>query len=305
MENNFLLSLCIPTYNRGRILDLSLSKIKEQLNTVSEPIELIVSDNCSPDDTQAIVKKYIDQGLAIRYIRNSVNLGMDGNFVQCFREAKGKYVWLLGDDDILFDNSLSLIIDILKEDTYGLLHLQIGSPKKELFSIETDSQKFFSEVSFWITFISSNIVNTKYVPQIDFNKYLGTYFTLVPLYMTAALSENKNVMMHQGVFEVGLDSQSNGGYNYFEVFVTNYLNIWHEFVDKGLLTENSYRKEKHSLYKNFVIGYIFRLLIKKDIGNFKTNGAWKILFSTYGLYPYFYGGIFIFCLKVFIKKIVK
>ncbi|MEN9918142.1 MAG: hypothetical protein RL662_578 [Bacteroidota bacterium] len=298
MESRFLLSLCIPTYNRAKFLDVSLNRIKDQfIGIAKEDIELIISDNCSTDDTPQVVDKYLNDGLPIRYIRNATNLGMDGNFVQCSRLAQGKYLWVLGDDDFLKENALTKILEVLRKDTYGLVHLEIGSKKAEFFAEQLNSQDFLSTISYWITFISSNIVNTKHVPDINFEKYIGTYFTLIPLYMTAALSENKNALIHPRVFEDGVDTQQNGGYNFFQVFVCNYLGIWKEFVDKGLLTRMAYEKEKYKLYNSFLTRFIFRLLIKKDKGNFQTEGGWTILFKYYGYYPYYYTSLIMIFLK--------
>ena len=92
----------------------------------------------------------------------------------------------LGDDDFLKDGALNKIMLELNGSEYGLVHLQVGSKCQKFKTVYWDSQAFISSISFWITFISSNIVNAKYVPLINFEKYMGTYFTLIPLYMTAA-----------------------------------------------------------------------------------------------------------------------
>ena len=96
MSEQPLLTLCIPTFNRAPFLDILLSKIEKQTGEFVNIrfLELIVSDNCSNDNTSQIVHKYLNKGLAITYIRNDSNLGMDGNFVQCFKKATGKYIWL-------------------------------------------------------------------------------------------------------------------------------------------------------------------------------------------------------------------
>ena len=64
-----LLSIAIPTYNRAHYLDLCLSQICKQLPGNEQDIELIVSDNASPDNTEEVVKKYIDRGIDLKYIK--------------------------------------------------------------------------------------------------------------------------------------------------------------------------------------------------------------------------------------------
>ena len=57
-----LLSICIPTYNRAEILDKSLESItKQDIFQKTDEVEIIVSDNCSQDNTHNIVHKYIEK----------------------------------------------------------------------------------------------------------------------------------------------------------------------------------------------------------------------------------------------------
>lgn len=288
--NKPLLSLCIPTYNRAPFLDTLLGRIAGQTGELvnSENLELIVSDNCSDDNTPEVVRKHIQNGSPINYIRNESNLGMDGNFVQCFRKAKGKYIWLLGDDDFLKEGALNKILQSLNRGDYGLVHLDVVSKRAEAPKEYTDSRQFISDVSYWITFISGNIVNSQYVPMIDFEKYMGTFFTLMPLYMTAAFAEKKNLMIYEQMMDCAADPKRNGGYDFFEVFVNNYLNIWKEFVQKGNLSVWRYEREKYLLMRKYLVYFIVKLLIRKEVGNYRIKHPWRIMLKRYWYCPYFY-----------------
>src|SRR5215813_5462932 len=92
-----LVTIGIPTYNRaGRYLRQALSSA---LNQSYRHIEVLVSDNCSPDNTEAVVTSFNDS--RIRYIRHPVNIGAIKNFAFCLQEARGKYFLLLHDDDAI------------------------------------------------------------------------------------------------------------------------------------------------------------------------------------------------------------
>lgn len=304
MNKQPILSLCIPTYNRASHLDELLTRIKLQYKTPlhGELIELLISDNCSNDNTPAIVSKHIDNGLPINYVRNLENLGMDGNFVQCFKMARGKYIWLLGDDDYLKEGAFDKLLSILNSDeNYGLVHLQIGGNEQKEATVYHNAQKFISEISNWITYISSNIVHGEFVQVIDFEKYMGTYFTLMPLYLTATFHTQSNVIIHERLFEDGADTQRNGGYNFFEVFVTNYHAILWEFVLSGKLNFCIFQIIKYRTFKRIILSFIYLLLIKKQKSNFYTNGAWRILLKEYFFCPYFYVGI----ICVYTKKLLR
>lgn len=287
MEHNKpLLSLCIPTYNRAKFLNELINKIGSQIQELENPelIEFIVSDNCSTDDTSDVVKRYIENGINIRYIRNERNLGMDGNFVSCFKKASGSYIWLLGDDDYLYPGVLNDILTILSNSNIGLLHLKALNNKNQIIEYN-NSLSFLCDVSFWITYISSNIVNSKFVSYIDFEKYMGTYFTLIPLYMTAAKSIGYNIVYDKLWLDGGKDIKRNGGYNYYEVFIVNYLRIWSEMMKGYPNFSKLYRQEKYNIFKGHILPNTWEILIKNRKGNYKTNDGWKILFKYYGFLP--------------------
>lgn len=297
-----LLSICIPTHNRAKILDNALKAIQKELKTIDcSEIEFIVSDNCSPDNTEEVVLNYIQTGMPIIYSKNTTNLGMDGNFVQCFKKATAQYVWVLGDDDFLKDGALSFLLAKLKNTDYGLIHLKIFPKEKdEETKIYQTIEEYLSDISYWITFISSNIVATKFVPTINFEKYMGTWFTLIPLYITAAKESQKNLMINKRIFEDAADGATNGGYNFFEVFVVNYLTIRREMLVDTKNEMYYYKKEKKRLFNEFLLGFIYKFYFKKNKGKFKTEGGWRILFQYFGGNIYFYKGI----LKLTIKRLL-
>ena len=51
-NNTILLSLCIPTYNRVETLTVMLERVVHDPD-FDEEVEIVISDNCSTDDTEA------------------------------------------------------------------------------------------------------------------------------------------------------------------------------------------------------------------------------------------------------------
>ncbi len=110
--NNTLLTIAIPTYNRAAFLIRALNSIFIQYD---ERVEILVSDNASADNTQAIAEEFKIKYPQLKYVRNAKNIGPDANFLQCYNLATGKYVLLLGDDDLLVEKSLLSLLDFLEE----------------------------------------------------------------------------------------------------------------------------------------------------------------------------------------------
>lgn len=281
-----VLSLCFPTYNRGWCMQEQIFRLRQCPQNVLDSIEILISDNCSSDNTQQIVEDAINDGFECRYIRNHENLGMDGNFVSCFKKATGKYIWLLGDDDIIRIEQLAHLVKVLSRSTeFGLIHIMCHGNKIGTNTIieVSDKSEMIKSVSYYVTFISANIVNGKYVKDIDFDRYMGTFFTLMPLYITAIMNSSFNCLIFDEIFEPPKDYSRNGGYNFFEVFVHNYLTIWSEFLyDRQLL-----KWLKKDIFP-FINKFVRQLLIRKEKGNYITSNGWNILLRYYGFEWYFW-----------------
>jgi glycosyltransferase involved in cell wall biosynthesis len=112
------ISICIPTYNRAEHLQNCLASIAASLSfadaDVRRGIEVCVSDNGSADDTAKVIRG-AEKFLPLRHSRNPFNLGISRNFINVVAMARGDFVWLLGDDDLLMPHalqSLSHAIDV-------------------------------------------------------------------------------------------------------------------------------------------------------------------------------------------------
>ena len=104
------LSICIPTYNRSQLLAELLDSIVEQ--NIPD-IEVVVSDDASPDDTAGVADRYRGRIAHFTFIRQPQNIGLDRNFLAVVGAATGDYVWLMGDDDRLEEGGARRVLDAL------------------------------------------------------------------------------------------------------------------------------------------------------------------------------------------------
>jgi len=93
-----LVTICIPTYNHAHFLPAA---IRSALAQSERDLELLVVDNCSTDDTAAVVAEFCRADSRLRYVRNETNLGLMGNLNRCLELARGVYVKYLLADDLL------------------------------------------------------------------------------------------------------------------------------------------------------------------------------------------------------------
>lgn len=113
-----LVTIGICTYNRAD------SYLREALQSAVDQtypnLEIIVSDNCSVDHTEELVRGFQDP--RIRYIRHDENIGLTNNFNSCARAARGAYFLLLCDDDLIDPDFVEACMDAAEDRTdFGLI----------------------------------------------------------------------------------------------------------------------------------------------------------------------------------------
>lgn len=196
-----LLTIAIPTYNRLEKLKISLEKILGYTKGHDE-IEIFVSDNASTDGTKEYVESIQKVNTNLKYYRNMENLGLDGNFLNCFRKAQGKYLWMLSDDDSLMENAVETVLCVIKQNpvmVFCNLCLETGQrqdigvlDKGDTLFLE-DKNDFLKAIGVYITFVSSLIYNMSLVRKInDMEKYKGDNLLLSHVAI--------NIMQYDGTY---------------------------------------------------------------------------------------------------------
>jgi glycosyltransferase involved in cell wall biosynthesis len=104
--NELLITIAIPTHNRasGYLRQAITSAVSQTYRN----IEIVVSDNCSVDDTERVVRSFGDQ--RIRYFKQVENIGANNNFNFCVQQARGDYFLLLHDDDLIDDDFIDVCL---------------------------------------------------------------------------------------------------------------------------------------------------------------------------------------------------
>lgn len=291
-----LLTLAIPTYNRQRYLVRLLDSLASQLK--DEPrVELLISDNASPDNTQAALEEYRKQGLVFRSIRNEHNIGPDGNIGQCFAQASGKYVWIIGDDDVVIPGGLEVILKLLAKDEFDIVHLRArdiveghqiyalsGQPKIEIIQ---DPRTFALRTQVYLTFISGNIVNKQKLaslPHRDFSQLVGTSLGHLSWIYTALRHFQKGAYIFDPLIAAGADDR--GGYALYTVFGTNLKQV----TETWLVESSLVRIVMNGTLQTFFPAFVLRS--RSSTGKFvaeKPDALLHSLFSNnYRYYLFIY-----------------
>ena len=295
-----ILSICIPTYNRADLLGEALDAIFAQVNGGnSAAIEVVVSDNASPDATADVV-----QGMAlahpnvrVRYSRQATNVGPDRNILDVMFMGKGLYVLLLSDDDLLLPGALDAILARLRQQP-GLNALalnlcgfstnaaMLGPPSYRLEAdrLILDRGDAILYLGTKLTFVSSLIVRRDLFQDRDYSGSLGTYFPHSHVFLDALAHEGGMLAMKNP----GLAVRENASvsYNLYVAFLTGFSKVM-EYAEESGFPRSATKKVLRS-HRRWVAGMTTRF-VSSGVMGWRQLGRWdaiRRLYEVYGVDPY-------------------
>ena len=148
MENNFFISICIPSYNRPSGLKRLLESIdsKKHIND----IQILICEDDAPKrlEVRSVVNEYKkNSSYQVKYIENQINLGHGANWRQCSSQADGEFLIYIGDDDDFIPEALDPFIDWVKG------HRELGYILRAYRSIDPKGKieyfKYYSKDTFF------------------------------------------------------------------------------------------------------------------------------------------------------------
>ena len=288
------LSICIPTYNRAKILSASLDSIVcQEIFCKTDKVEVIVSDNCSTDDTREVVSSYINKyGNKIKYFCNEVNV-FDENFSLALMRGNGTFLKLCNDTIIFKDGMLKNFISIIEYYKNDKPIIFFKNSDKETGIVECDFSEFVSHSSFIITWIGGLGIwksDREYLHKMK--EYADTMLSQAHIILNL-IADRKKAVVYKDSFCSMYTMSVGGKYNLFEIFIQNYLKLYEPYLKSGLLKKSVYEREKFLILRNFVLPrYVnikYNYLYKKD-------GFWKYT-VPYHKQAYFYYLLFCLFLK--------
>lgn len=244
-----LLTIGIPTYNRGIYLEKCLAHIYSQIGDWPF-VEVFVSDNDSSDNTAEIVKRYSNKP-SLRYYKQPVNI-VAKNFDYLYDNANGDFVVDCGDDDYYSEGTILCILEsIMLNPKASVIGLSWWGDKKEI-AIGKGLDDFLITSTMTFTSISSVVLKKKIYDSIeDKSKYDYTHLNQIYQQLEMVRMEpffnyihGKNFAYYSGeaLYKksmLSLDEQL----GYGKVFFDEQYEIIESFLEKGLSAE-ALKKEK-------------------------------------------------------------
>jgi len=103
-------SICIPSFNRASLLRRCLTHLAAFEDT---RFEVLVGDNASTDDTAQVIAEMRPMFAHFVHLRHAENIGFARNMDALLRRATRKFIYILNDDDMVFEQALALSASIM------------------------------------------------------------------------------------------------------------------------------------------------------------------------------------------------
>ena len=295
-----LLTISIPTYNRAQALDRQLLWLASEILGYEEDCEIIISDNCSTDNTDKILEKWrlvLGTRISFTYHSNEEKISEMANIVSCLRKATGKFVWSLGDDDSVQNGTVGYLLSKIKEHS-DLSVILLNGSGRDMETNKVVTERFFDSTT---DHPSSNSAS-------EFEHFLenglgGVLFISSAVYRTSLIKK---------AFLTWPDSAKNAASQAYWVAFCAARGRF--IVTPSLYTEHAIGveaadKDPKAIFKMIFCGipdvylklmrsgYSKRFCFAMILQNLRTNNSWRILFGSLKRWPIFATRGFIYYIR--------
>jgi abequosyltransferase len=193
------LSFVISTRNRADLIGRTLDTI---LTELPRDAELVVFDGASTDATAELLADYASRFTMLRYVRAATNSGIDADYDNAVSYARGDYVWLFGDDDLVLSGAITRVL-VLLERAPDLIIVdaevrdaaldRVLDPRRLTFTGERvygigDTNRLLADAGNALSFIGGTIVRRSLWAARERAHYYGTLFVHVGVIFQAPLT---------------------------------------------------------------------------------------------------------------------
>lgn len=329
-----LLSICIPTYNRVSSLNNCLNSILIAKNFFNIDFEVCISDNASSENINDVINLY-KKYFRINYHRNKKNYGVGYNILKSVSLAKGKYSWIIGNDDLLLPYTFKRLNKILNKKKIDFFYINSFNLESRFIfqfkqpfdtnliplNLDTVSKK---KRNAYLNFF--DLVN----PKISFDCLMGTFLTI---FNTSQWNKNVNIVNNNLLKKVGTFSSFENTCPHIIIFAKSFAKHKTYFLSKPLSVNLSglrewsylwdfveivripeildeYKKNglsfyKYYYYKNAVlknfIPCLFKIIFYKNNKIYKYISCYKHIIKNL-FFPNVYLSVFFFLHRKFLKN---
>jgi teichuronic acid biosynthesis glycosyltransferase TuaG len=181
-----LVSIITPAHNASHCIE---ETIKSVLGQDYQNWELIVINDCSTDDTETVINKYVQQDKRIRLINNDHNIGVAETRNKGIKAANGNYIAFLDCDDVWVNNKLKTQISFMEKNNapitfsnYYVFDHDVEKPIKLIKCPKKATPKSILKSNFMgclTVVVNKDVVGSFSMPDLDHGEDMLTWHELM------------------------------------------------------------------------------------------------------------------------------
>lgn len=274
---NFRVSVIVITYGQEKYILDAINSIYDQKTDF--PVELIIANDKSPDMTDEIVQKIINnapKNITVRYTIHDKNKGMMANFIWALENAQGKYIALCEGDDFWTDSlKLQKQVDFLELRTNCVFIFTGANITKE-----KEKGLYFKHKNF----------TTGIIPKKNFmEKGGGDFCTATVMFQKKIIMPIPNYLLSASVgdFPLGLLAISKGDIGYLEDITATYR----QNTEGSWTSKQSHQTHKKQYYDDVKLisefnketNFEFDEITKHYLDEYRYNFIYREIIENYFL----------------------
>lgn len=204
------LSVCIATLNRGPVLGATLESI---LTQATEEVEVVIVDGASTDNTREVAQSYQARYPLLRYERLAARGGVDQDYCRAVELARGDFVWLFTDDDLLKPGAIAAVLQAIKpDDSLIIINAEVRDVRLERLLLPSrvrartdrvyapaEQPELLAEAGDYLSFVGAVIIRRTLWEAREKARYLGTEFVHVGVIFQARLPGPARLLVEPGI----------------------------------------------------------------------------------------------------------
>jgi abequosyltransferase len=284
LQVNPLLTIAIPSNNKTELLDIAIESIVSQLERYSN-CEICISDNSIGNTTEILVKNKYVSLRQMSYHRSLDSPSLDENVNKVVQLAKGDYVWLFGDDDIIVDGALDkiishliefspdiLILNSLSFDQSGIIETSRTVLDKSKTYGPTDDDEFLKELGGYLTYLGGVVIRRELWVRYFRSEMVGSYFAHIDTVCSAKVGGTAYYMSDPAI-KMRLHSQT---------WSSKHYQIWNIFFPRVIWNLKGYSEvAKYAVTPKVLINSLKSMLSSRAYGRFNIKIYREVILSSH------------------------
>lgn len=290
-----LLSIVIPLYNGAVFLSDTLDSIVSQ--GLNDEVEVVLCDDVSTDRTFEIAKNYADVHRNIRLLRNTENLGMDGNFDKVATLATAEYFWFCGQDDILDKGSIKKVLEVLHTNPLiDFIYVNYSQHNHDLSKVITDRmihieddilckepQSFLSVTGLerLPTFLPSFVLRKSLWDRVERRPFYGTHYIQIGVLLSLLPELTTYIIANPYVKgRIPDDGWQKNTFKLIDILTGFFEVITYSYRKQPQIYSHERYSELYKIKRSMVFDLIYRMRIEGLTLNDKLKGRLRYIFDS-------------------------